>query len=253
MAIGRAAVVAFRPRDDGDAARASRSPSARRRSYRLASLAPPGGSDWFAYVAGVAWAFASEGLPTCAAWTWWWTATCRSAPGCRPRPRSSWRRRARSAAAAGAPWDPARMARLGQKAENRYVGMNCGIMDQFASAACEAGHALLLDCRSLETRPVLVPETAAVGGDGHRRAPLARRERLQRPPCRLRARRGRARADAARRARAARRERRGARGRGAAARRRPTCSARATSWPRSRGRPPSPPRSRAATSRRPDG
>jgi galactokinase len=65
-------------------------------------------------------------------------------------------------AAFGTPWDPARMARLGQKAENQYVGMNCGIMDQFASAACEAGHALLLDCRSLETRPVSVPEAVAI-------------------------------------------------------------------------------------------
>ena len=54
------------------------------------------------------------------------------------------------------------MARLGQKAENGYVGMNCGIMDQFASAACEEGKALLLDCRSLETQPVPVPASAAV-------------------------------------------------------------------------------------------
>jgi galactokinase len=54
------------------------------------------------------------------------------------------------------------MARIGQAAENRYVGMNCGIMDQFASAACERGKALLLDCRSLETEPVPVPDQAAI-------------------------------------------------------------------------------------------
>jgi len=66
------------------------------------------------------------------------------------------------AAATGTAWDAVRMAKLGQKAENKYVGMNCGIMDQFASAACEAGHALLLDCRSLETGPVPVPSGAAV-------------------------------------------------------------------------------------------
>jgi galactokinase len=59
-------------------------------------------------------------------------------------------------------WDPVRMAKLGQKAENQYVGMNCGIMDQFASAACRANHALLLDCRSLEIRAVPVPDGAAV-------------------------------------------------------------------------------------------
>jgi galactokinase len=54
------------------------------------------------------------------------------------------------------------MARLCQKAENQYVGMNCGIMDQFASSVSRQGHALLLDCRSLETRPVPVPAGAAV-------------------------------------------------------------------------------------------
>jgi galactokinase len=40
--------------------------------------------------------------------------------------------------------------------------MNCGIMDQFASAACEEGKALLLDCRTLETQGVPVPARAAV-------------------------------------------------------------------------------------------
>jgi galactokinase len=44
--------------------------------------------------------------------------------------------------------DPARMAAIAQRGENKYVGVNCGIMDQFASAAGKAGHALLIDCRS---------------------------------------------------------------------------------------------------------
>jgi len=37
-----------------------------------------------------------------------------------------------------------------QKAENEYVGMNCGIMDQFISAVAKADHAILLDCSTLE-------------------------------------------------------------------------------------------------------
>jgi len=40
---------------------------------------------------------------------------------------------------------------LAQRAENEYVGMPCGIMDQSAATLCQAGHALFLDCRSLET------------------------------------------------------------------------------------------------------
>ncbi len=42
------------------------------------------------------------------------------------------------------------LALLGQRAENRFVGMNCGIMDQFISTHAESGHALMLDCRSLD-------------------------------------------------------------------------------------------------------
>lgn len=41
------------------------------------------------------------------------------------------------------------LALLGQRAENRYVGVNCGIMDQFVSAMARADHALFLDCRDL--------------------------------------------------------------------------------------------------------
>src|SRR4029077_13258615 len=39
--------------------------------------------------------------------------------------------------------------RLAQRAENDYVGVPCGIMDQAAATLCRAGHALFLDCRSL--------------------------------------------------------------------------------------------------------
>ena len=54
------------------------------------------------------------------------------------------------------------LALIGQHAENRFVGMNCGIMDQLISARGEADHALLIDCRSLQARPVPVPRGVAV-------------------------------------------------------------------------------------------
>jgi len=47
------------------------------------------------------------------------------------------------------------LALTGQRAENEFVGMRCGIMDQFIACHGAAGHALLLDCRSLDWR--LVP------------------------------------------------------------------------------------------------
>jgi galactokinase len=46
--------------------------------------------------------------------------------------------------------DPVEMALICQKAENQFVGVNCGIMDQFISRMGQKDHALLLDCRELE-------------------------------------------------------------------------------------------------------
>jgi galactokinase len=160
MAIGRAAVVVFRPRAD----RVLRGHSVvydETKELALDGLFAPGGSDWLSYVAGVVWAFASEGLPVCGLDV----VVDGDVPlgaGLSSSAALEMATARALSAAGGAPWDPVRMAKLGQKAENAYVGMNCGIMDQFASAVCREGHALLLDCRSLETRPVPVPATAAV-------------------------------------------------------------------------------------------
>ncbi|MBN2470294.1 MAG: galactokinase [Anaerolineae bacterium] len=56
----------------------------------------------------------------------------------------------------------AEKALMGVEVEHRFVGIPCGVMDQMASAAGDAGNALLIDCRSLETELVAVPEQAAV-------------------------------------------------------------------------------------------
>jgi galactokinase len=50
------------------------------------------------------------------------------------------------------------LAKLCQQAENEFVGMRCGIMDQFTSCCGQAGTALMLDCRSLEYRLLPLPE-----------------------------------------------------------------------------------------------
>ena len=49
------------------------------------------------------------------------------------------------------------LARLCQRAENEFVGMNCGIMDQFTSCCGREDHALLLDCRSLDYQTIPLP------------------------------------------------------------------------------------------------
>jgi galactokinase len=60
------------------------------------------------------------------------------------------------------PWEAVVMAQAGQRAENEWVGMNCGIMDQLISAAGRRDHALLIDCRHLTTEAVPLPPDAAV-------------------------------------------------------------------------------------------
>lgn len=50
------------------------------------------------------------------------------------------------------------IAQLGQKAENNYVGMPCGIMDQMASSVAEIGQALLIDTRDLSYQNVTIPK-----------------------------------------------------------------------------------------------
>jgi galactokinase len=71
-------------------------------------------------------------------------------------------------------WEVDRMtlARLCQRAENEYVGVNCGLMDQFASAHGVAGHALYFDTRSLEWEALPLPQEAllVVADSGVRRS-----------------------------------------------------------------------------------
>ncbi len=58
--------------------------------------------------------------------------------------------------------EPGRLALLCQKAENQFVGVQCGIMDQFAGACSRAEHALLIDCRSLEMEHVELPQDVTI-------------------------------------------------------------------------------------------
>ena len=54
--------------------------------------------------------------------------------------------------------DPVRLALIGQQAENKFVGVNSGILDQYSSAMGQAGCTLLLDCKHLTSRTVPIAE-----------------------------------------------------------------------------------------------
>jgi galactokinase len=64
--------------------------------------------------------------------------------------------------AAGSTMDPTQIALLCQRAENEFVGMRCGIMDQFVACHAEQGTLLMIDCRSLQGFPVKLDPSAQI-------------------------------------------------------------------------------------------
>ena len=160
MAIDRRVLAAYRPRRDrqlhvhavsfGESVELGLDGLGRRRT-----------SGWARYVAGVAWALERAGYRLFGADLLLHSTVPRGAGLSSSAALELAVARALCAASRW-PWAPLEMARLAQRAENEYVGVACGIMDQIASALGEDGTALLLDCRSLERRPVPLPETAAI-------------------------------------------------------------------------------------------
>jgi galactokinase len=119
------------------------------------------GEGWLEYLKGTAWALMDAGL----ALTGWEGVVTGDVPIGAGLSSSAALEMATARAfveVGDLSWDPAAMAKLGQRAENAWVGVNCGIMDQMISASGRAGHALLLDCRSLEPRHVPLPAATAV-------------------------------------------------------------------------------------------
>ena len=87
---------------------------------------------------------------------------------------------------AGFEMTPEEMAKVCQQAENEFVGMPCGIMDQFVSRMARRDHALLIDCRSLESEhvPLGLGDHALVVTDTGVRRELASSEyRIRRAEC----------------------------------------------------------------------
>jgi galactokinase len=67
-----------------------------------------------------------------------------------------------AASLAGATLAAGQVAKVARKAENEFCRVPCGAMDQMASACGRQGHALLLDCRTLQWTSVRVPESWAI-------------------------------------------------------------------------------------------
>ena len=163
--------IAFRRRQDGHVRVASRQ-SCETGSFWIEQLAPvvgrgsgsdpgsgsgsgSGGPHWTDYVAGAAWSLREAALPVRG-----FDGVVDSSLPLGTGLSSSAALELVSALAllgGGHVLAAPALAALAQRAERDYVGVDCGIMDHFASAAGREGRALLLDCRSLETRHVALP------------------------------------------------------------------------------------------------
>jgi len=125
--------------------------------------------DWARYAAGVAWALKERGL----------AVTGMDAVLMSDVPRGAglsssaamevvfalaWQKLSARRETEGGAWElsPMDLAYVCQRAEVDYVGVKCGIMDQFASTHGLAGHALLLDCRTLAWEPAPLPADVTI-------------------------------------------------------------------------------------------
>lgn len=131
-------------------------------SFDAATVVPGQVAGWAAYAAGMAWVLrehTGQPMPNL-------TAVVSSTVPMGSGVSSS----AAIEMAFGVTWNKAAslgidnktMARLAQRCENEFVGVNCGIMDQMASAMGKASHAMFLDTRSLDIQYASIPDDLVI-------------------------------------------------------------------------------------------
>jgi galactokinase len=122
-------------------------------TFDLDDLQPGRVSGWAAHVAGVVWALRRHGFPTPGAQL----SVSSTVPVGSGLSSSAALQCAVLACLnefGGGTVPVTRWPGLAQLAENGYVGVPCGIMDQTAATLCTAGHALFLDCRTLASEQI---------------------------------------------------------------------------------------------------
>jgi galactokinase len=154
MAIERSVYIALRPRPDNQV-RVQSLDLDQEIGFNLKSL-DKSEPSWGEYIKGVAWVLQDHGY-TLSGWEGVLTGDVPIGAGLSSSAALELATARAFSIASGFDWQPKHIARLAQIAENAWVGTNCGIMDQMISAIGEEDHALLIDCRSLETTAVPLP------------------------------------------------------------------------------------------------
>lgn len=159
MAIDRAVWIALRPRPD-EYVLAYSLDFSEAVQFSLYEIAPPTETDspWAEYLKGVAWALQESGM-TLRGWEGVIGGDVPIGAGLSSSAAIELAAARAFTAISGIEWDAPKIAQLCQKAENQWVRVNSGIMDQMISAAGVEGRALLIDCRWLTFDPVPLPES----------------------------------------------------------------------------------------------
>jgi galactokinase len=160
FALGQHTVAAVARRSDGRLLLCSQQEQKGDVEVALTDLAPGAVTGWGAYPAGVAWALRDAGYEI--------PGGCVAIDSDVPAGAGLSSSAALECATALALTELAgltvprpELAAIARRAENEFVGVPSGIMDQSASLLCESGHALLLDCCSLESSQVPFEPAAA--------------------------------------------------------------------------------------------
>lgn len=159
MAIDRATWIALRPRQDRTVSLRTLD-LGKSAEFSLDDIQKSGNS-WIEYVKGTAWVLQNEGFAL-KGWEGILSSDVPIGSGLSSSAALEMATARAFSAVSGFEWNATAMAKLGQKAENKWVGVNCGIMDQLISAEGRAGHAVLIDCRSLELKPCPLPRGTSV-------------------------------------------------------------------------------------------
>lgn len=155
MAINRAVWLAVRPRDDQQVVVHSLDFEATT-SFSLDEITLDADQSWSNYVRGVAWALQEQGYRL-RGMEGIIVGDVPIGAGLSSSAASEVATAKAFQVVSGFEWDEVTVALACQRAENEFVGMRCGIMDQLIAVLGRRGHALLIDCRSLEHELVPLP------------------------------------------------------------------------------------------------
>src|SRR5580658_1119327 len=159
LAIDRAAWIALRPRNDCQVNVFSVDYQ-ESRQFDIANLKHEK-AGWIEYLKGVAWCLQDAGM-NLHGWEGVLAGDVPLGAGLSSSAALEMATARAFAAVSDITCDAVAQDKLGQRSENKWIGVNCGIMDQLISSTGRAGHAMLIDCRTLELQPAPLPSGVAV-------------------------------------------------------------------------------------------